>query len=183
MHASHDLAPGGRGLATLFHGSPSVGELREDHQEFWILLFQLQQWKRTFFIQQLLLGCLRPHASLCSEHSTLLLPVLQTLLKRHLPPESLACSAQVRDEPPHTHVLHGVLHMAPHSHSSFPHQKCCDTCPSFQRDSTYRKGSCHISQSRPGHLGHRIKTSGMNTRVLLNGAVLGSVKTSRRFFL
>lgn len=103
MHASHDLAPGGRGLATLFHGSPSVGELREDHQEFWILLFQLQQWKRTFLIQQLLLGCLRPGASLCSEHSTLLLPVLQTLLKCHLPPESLACSAQVRDEPP-THT-------------------------------------------------------------------------------
>lgn len=112
MHASRHLAPGGlpggRGLFALFQGSPSAGELREDHREFWVLLFQRKEWKRTLVIQQLLLGWIP------TEHST-----GQTLLKHHVPPESLACSAQVRDK--HLqYLLHVVLHVVLHSLSNFP---------------------------------------------------------------
>lgn len=131
LPASRDSAPpgglpGGRGLPALFQGSPSVGELREGHQEFWVLPFQLQQWKRTFY-PAVTPG--RP-SHRRPEHSRLLLPVLQTGLKCHVPPESLACSAQVRGNKHLQHALHMVLH----SGASCPDRKCCDTCPSPRRD-------------------------------------------------
>lgn len=153
LPASRDSAPpgglpGGRGLPALFQGPPSVGELREGHQEFWVLPFQLQQWKRTFY-PAVTPGrpsrrCFPPPRALSSSPAR---PADGAKASRPSRKPGLLRTGQGEQAPP-TRAPYG----AP-QRRELPRPEVLRCLPISPERQSMPEDSYHASQAGPGHLG------------------------------